>query len=128
MIESGQSVTLVTGILSLGYFFTVHLFHVGDWGLLFFPVGWDFYVAKMVWRMFNCRCVRLRFLHDIVQLLGPPFHQFWLGFGWVCFVVFPCCFLPGRGPHSWLGRVRSSSPAMIDVYAIIGDGPVCFVQ
>ena len=93
MIESGQCVTLVTGILSLGYFFTVHLFHVGDWGLLFFPVGWDFYVAKMVWRMFNSRCVRLRFLHDIVQLLGPLFTSFGsvlVGFALLFFLVAFC--------------------------------------
>ena len=84
MIESGQCVTLVTGILSLGYFFTVHLFHVGDWGLLFFPVGWDFYVAKMVWRMFNCRCVRLRFLFTryctaLRAHFSPVLARFWLG-------------------------------------------------
>ena len=42
------------------------------------------------------------------------------------FLLFLVLLLPGRGPHSWLGGVRSSSPAWIDVDAIIGDGPGFF--
>ena len=51
-----------------------------------------------------------------------------------CFVVSVCCFvfavafLPGRGSHSWLGRVRSSSPALIGCDAKFGNGLVLFVQ
>ena len=43
-----------------------------------------------------------------------------------CVLVVSLLLLPGRGPHSWLGGVRSSSPAWIDVDAIIGDGPGFF--
>ena len=42
MSKSGLFVTLGDRHPVTGSLFTVHLFHVGDWGLLFFPVGWDF--------------------------------------------------------------------------------------
>ena len=56
------------------------------------------------------------------------FRPFFTSFGCFAFrvLVVSLLLLPGRGPHSWLGGVRSSSPAWIDVDAIIGDGPGFF--
>ena len=84
-----------------GSLFTVHLFHVGDWGLLFFPVGWDLGCQDGLALVLIESLCATDLLYDFVQLLGPYFTSFG-SFCWLCLLVF-CCFrldedcIPGRG-------------------------------
>ena len=58
----------------------------------------------------------------------PIVTSFGLFFVRVASLFSAVAFLPGRGSHSWLGRVRSSSPALIGCDAKFGNGLVLFVQ
>ena len=102
-----------------------HLFHFGD-----YVSSFSLSAGTIMSRWFGVcysRCVRLFFTVSFMMYSFEPIvTSFGLFFGRVALLFSAVAFLPGRGSHSWLGRVRSSSPALIGFDAIIGDGLVLF--